>query len=716
MFNSANKIILISTLFIVLFAIQVSFSTPQNTDFPTPEDLTEILSPILKKHNVPALAAAFVLDGKIVGAGAVGVRKVGSDVNVTLDDAFDIGSCTKAMTATVLGILVEQGKLRWDETLDQALPDLADEMHIDCKKITIEQLLTHRAGLPTYGGELPAGKTIGDLYTMPGTPREQRKLYTRLMLKQPPEITPGERYSYSNVGYSIAGTIAEEILDLPWEILIDSLLFKPLGMTTADYELRGSPEKIEMPWQHAFEAGQRIPIDPTVPNPIVIRPAGDARCSVQDWAKFVIAHLNGDAGRPTPLQLKDFKTLHTPSAGSDYAMGWMAADRQWGGGRVFWHSGSNNLNYAVVWIAPLKNMAVVVVTNQGGEIAYQACDETAGALIQHYRFRAATLLDNLNWSPKWLAWMGCVKGCLDYLKMNVSDAWLYGATGYAFLLNVHERVLSSSVGGWSRDRLYELGENIGFRTERIVGEKDKPDFAEQQKLAWEKVRAAIDNGVPCIGYPLHYIPEDYVIFGYDETGYNYKGVDVESGEGPVAWQTLGRQDGYFQVKILRPIEPANDAKTIKDALQFVLDFSKEKNEWISPECTAGPAGYDVWIKALQGKKADAFGAAFIPPVWAECRSYAVQFLDEAKGRLSPELGDLFEEAKIQYRVSAENLKQVSEVFPCFSVSEQQREVNVKDDRKIAQAVECLKQAREADKAGLVVLEKIVEKLSRESAK
>jgi len=716
MIDSANKIIAFFILFILLFSGQTVLSIPRNTDVPAPEDLTAVLTPILKKHNVPALAAAFVLDGKIVGAGAVGIRKVGSDVKVTLDDAFDIGSCTKAMTATVLGILVEQGKLRWDETLAQALPDLAEEIHPENKKITIEQLLTHRAGLPTYGGEVPAGKTIGDLYTLPGTPREQRKLYTRLMLKQPPAITPGERYSYSNVGYSIAGTIAEDITDTPWEMLIDSLLFNPLGMASADYELRGSPEKIEMPWQHAFEAGQRIPIDPTVPNPIVIRPAGDARCSVQDWAKFVIAHLNGDAGRPTPLQLKDFRTLHTPPAGSDYAMGWVAADRPWGGGRVFSHSGSNGLNYAVVWMAPMKNLAVVVATNQGGDVAYQACDETAGALIQHYRFRDATTLDNLNWSPKWLAWMGCVKGSLEYLKMNVSDGWLYGATGYAFLINVHERVLSSSVGNWSKEKLYELGENIGFRTERIIGEKEKPDFAEKQKLAWEKVRAAIDNGLPCIGYPLYYIPEDYVIFGYDEAGYYFKGVDIVSGEGPVTWQTLGQKDGHFQVKIIHSTEPSTDSKTVKDALQFVLDFSSAKNEWIYPEYTAGPAGYDVCIKALQEKQADAFGAAFIPAVWAECRSYAVQFLDEAKGRLSSEPGDLYDKAKSHYQVSANNLKKVSELFPCFTVSEQQREMNVKDDQKIGQAVDLLIGAREADKAGLEILKKIVERLVHESAK
>ena len=78
--------------------------------------LDAMLRPHLAQHNLPALAAAAVVDGQIVAAGAVGTRRAGNDVPVTLDDRFHIGSCTKAMTALLAGILVEAGKLRWDST------------------------------------------------------------------------------------------------------------------------------------------------------------------------------------------------------------------------------------------------------------------------------------------------------------------------------------------------------------------------------------------------------------------------------------------------------------------------------------------------------------------------------------------------------------------------------------------------------------------------
>ncbi|HLV79318.1 MAG TPA: hypothetical protein VKT32_03520, partial [Chthonomonadaceae bacterium] len=79
-----------------------------------------------------------------------------------------------------------------------------------------------------------------------------------------------------------------------------------------------------------------------------------------------------------------FQYLHTPLFGGDYAAGWVVTDRNWGGGRVLMHNGSNNQNYSVVWMAPLRDFAVLVATNQGGDAAAKACDEAASALIQSY--------------------------------------------------------------------------------------------------------------------------------------------------------------------------------------------------------------------------------------------------------------------------------------------------------------------------------------------
>jgi CubicO group peptidase (beta-lactamase class C family) len=90
-----------------------------------PENLNSLLEPILKKYDLPALAGAIVTSKGLSAVGAVGVRKYGTDTPVTVDDQFHLGSDTKAMTATMLATLVEEGKLSWSTTLEQVFPDLA---------------------------------------------------------------------------------------------------------------------------------------------------------------------------------------------------------------------------------------------------------------------------------------------------------------------------------------------------------------------------------------------------------------------------------------------------------------------------------------------------------------------------------------------------------------------------------------------------------------
>lgn len=319
-------------------------------------------------------------------------------------------------------------------------------------------------------------------------------------------------------------------------------------------------------------------------------------------------------------------------------------------------------------------------------------------------------LPGLKWEPKSQALLGCIKGCLNYLNKPVSDAWLYGATGIAFMINIHENVYSYSVGRWNKEEFYQLGENIGYETENIVGENSRGDFHSQQMNAWDAVRKAIDNGYPCYGYPLSPIPEIYLIHGYGQCGYYYKGVSYENGNGPKLWNELGLPEHYFEIHIVKPCKPAPVEKTIKDALSFAIEFSSDTNKWIGPEYKAGLAAYDQWIAALRKGNADAFGNAFNTLVWSECRSYSVPFLTEAKKLVRPDLRELFDEAILHYRKASENLQKVSELFPCFTVSSLQREENLKNKELCDEAINHLAAAKEEDSLGLNVLRKIVSQL------
>jgi CubicO group peptidase (beta-lactamase class C family) len=355
------------------------------------EDLNSLLDPIRKKYDLPALAGAIVTSKGLVAVGAVGVRKYGTDSPVTVDDQFHLGSDTKAMTATMIATLVEEGKLSWSTTLEQAFPELAAKMYPAYKKVTLEQLLAHRSGFTD--DSWPKGKTFQNMHGLPGTPREQRAAYVAMILAEPSRSEPGTTFLYSNRNYAVAGAIAEKIANDSWEDLMQRRIFDPLGMKSCGFGAMGTPgvtdpKKIDEPWQHtllALDVHRPIAPGPLADNPPAIGPAGTVHCSVIDWGKFVTAHLRGERGEPGILKPETFKRLHTPAFDGDYAFGWLVANRSWAGdGPALNHAGSNNQNYAIVWMAPAKDFAVLVATNQAGGETFNACDEAAYALIMHY--------------------------------------------------------------------------------------------------------------------------------------------------------------------------------------------------------------------------------------------------------------------------------------------------------------------------------------------
>ena len=353
------------------------------------KDLHEILEPIRKKYALPAMAGAIIMQGQTTAWGATGFRKNGNDVKVTSNDKFHIGSCTKAMTATSIAMLVERGKLRWDITLSEAFPDMAKEMYPDYRNVTLSHLLGHRGGLPPSSQSLPKGKSFMDMHNLPGSAMEQRLAYARMILRQKPEAKPGTKYIYSNAGYSIAGVIAEQTMKTPWETLMRIMLFEPLEMTTAGFGAMGTPGKINQPWQHRMNDEKLIAVEPGrfSDNPPVLGPGGTVHCSIRDWAKFITAHLEGAKGEGGLLKSETFALLHTADFGGDYASGWMVTKRDWAQGKVLTHAGCNTMNFAVVWMAPKRKFAVLVASNQGGGDVEKACNEACGTLIKEFLFK-----------------------------------------------------------------------------------------------------------------------------------------------------------------------------------------------------------------------------------------------------------------------------------------------------------------------------------------
>ena len=335
------------------------------------------LEAIRKKLDLPALAMVVVRNGEICARAAVGIRKFGDPALVTTNDLFHIGSNTKSMTATLAGILIDEGKLNWSTTIADVFPDWKGKMDKEYEAVTMEQLLQHRGGVPGK----PPGAAWARAAKQEGDRVEQRREFIKAVLSQPPEATPGTKTIYSNQGYAIAGAMMEKLAGMPWEELIQEQLFKPLHMDSAGFGPPGPVGKIEQPWGHIRQSGKIVPLQ--VDNPPAIAPAGLVHCTLDDLARYVIIHLQSN---PTNglLKTETLHRLHTPPKGGDYACGWVVLKRSWAGGNALMHNGSNTLWYVVMWLAPEKQFAVIAATNIGGPEATKGCDEVASAMIEQW--------------------------------------------------------------------------------------------------------------------------------------------------------------------------------------------------------------------------------------------------------------------------------------------------------------------------------------------
>ena len=340
--------------------------------------IAQVLQGVVKSKDMPGMAAAVIVNGKILGAGAAGVRKKGMPDPVLRDDPFHLGSCTKALTATLIGILVDEGKLKWDSTVGDLIGREINGINPDYMSVTIDQLLHHRSGAwPNGPSEVWKAAQNAN-----GTPVEQRLLYVESILSQPPRF-PAGKYLYSNAGYAILGFIAETITKTPYETLMEQKVFIPLGLTSAGFGNAGSEKELTAPYPH-LETGAPTFLD----NPKAITPAGLIHMNVTDWAKFCLVHL-GHQLTPPLLKPQTLEHLHTLAGDVaedkfGYACGWMRPNRDWAGGRTLHHAGSNLLNYCVVWLSPQKDFGVLAATNQGGKNAEAAVNEACTALIDEF--------------------------------------------------------------------------------------------------------------------------------------------------------------------------------------------------------------------------------------------------------------------------------------------------------------------------------------------
>ncbi len=268
-------------------------------------DLLNVLRQVRKSSKVPAMAAALITSQGLQRVAASGTRRWGTDSPVTTNDLWHLGSDTKAMTATLAAILVEEGKLEWTTTAAEVFPDLAEAFDPGFREVNLLQLLSHEAGLPA---NLDYGAISQSISV-----RDQRLQAVQMALREKPLSIPGTKYLYSNLGYIIVGAMIERVTDTDWETAITQKVFVPLKMVSAGFGGLGTPGMLDQPWGHLALGKPVASNGPDVDNPPVLGPAGRVHSTIQDWALFIEDQLRGARGEPGLLSPESYQMLQTPS-------------------------------------------------------------------------------------------------------------------------------------------------------------------------------------------------------------------------------------------------------------------------------------------------------------------------------------------------------------------------------------------------------------------
>ena len=324
-----------------------------------PAAVDSIVTQGLAASKAPGIAVAVVRDGQVAYLKGHGVREAGGALPVTPDTLFCIGSMTKAFTATAMALLVDEGRMSWDDPVRKHLPwfhlsdPAADQL------VVLRDLIAHRTGLD--GNDL--------LWSgAPWTLEESVRRAGLLPLSFPFRA----RYRYNNLMYNAAGMAVAAAAGMPWQDFVARRIFEPLGMAGAKFT---SGDALRAPdHASAHQPGDNNGAPQVIPwysDDHQIRPAGSIKAGVRDlsrWMQFQLGDGSFEGRRL--LSTRSLQETHTPQIviptdplepPSAYAMGWQVGEHA---GRVIWQHGGAVVGFrAHVILAPTEKLGVVVLTN-----------------------------------------------------------------------------------------------------------------------------------------------------------------------------------------------------------------------------------------------------------------------------------------------------------------------------------------------------------------
>ncbi len=320
----------------------------------------------VEQWGIPGLAIAVVKDDSVVFARGYGVRRLGTSATVTPHTIFAIGSCTKAFTAAVLGMLVDSGKIAWDEPAASYLKGFALSDPYVSRELTVRDLLTHRSGLMRGDGLWYA------------TPYDRAEVLRRIRFLKP-SWSFRSRYGYQNIMFLAAGEIVPAVTGASWDDFVRGRIFAPLGMTATTTSVTRLDSLGDVATPHErFDGRERVIAWRNIDN---VGPAGSINSNVLDMAQWIRLQLGRGVvdGRQllTAAVIKEMWSPQTvipldsvterlrPSTHFQaYGLGWFLSDYR--GHKLVSHLGAIDGFRAAVGLVPEARLGVVVLTN-GGE-------------------------------------------------------------------------------------------------------------------------------------------------------------------------------------------------------------------------------------------------------------------------------------------------------------------------------------------------------------
>jgi CubicO group peptidase (beta-lactamase class C family) len=334
-----------------------------------PKDFDDYVGEVLKTFNVPGATVAIVKDGKVVLTKGYGIRSTETKEKVDSKTNFSIASNTKAFVGTSLGMLVDEGKLKWNDRVVDYLPWFQLSDPYVTKEMRVIDLLVHRSGL---------GLGAGDLLIWPTNNYAQKDVVKRFR-NIPLAASFRSTYAYDNILYLIAGELIEAVSGVPWHQFVKIRIFDPLGMNNSTLTYADAVKKGNAATPHAEIEGIVRPV--AASDSAKTNPAATVNTNAEDIARWMICQIDsgklaGGAPLFTPATARNLWSVVTPlpvgkvpaeltpyqSNFSGYGCGFNLRDFR--GKKLVWHTGGLSGMVSLVAMIPELRVGVAVFTNQ----------------------------------------------------------------------------------------------------------------------------------------------------------------------------------------------------------------------------------------------------------------------------------------------------------------------------------------------------------------